>query len=235
MARTAGRGVAVTVSRGTASVAAGATQQLTATLKDSSGTTLTGRAITWASSAPAVATVNGSGLVTAVAAGTATITATSETKNGSAVITVTGTPVVTNPGTVTDLTVAGVTVNSVTLSFTEVTGGNGSPASYDVRYAAGSLSWGSAPSVTNGTCTVPLVGTAIGATKKCTILGLSAGTGYQVQLIASRGTLNVNAVFGALSNVAAGTTPASPLSAAPLASLSPNPARLTPSRDRPTS
>jgi hypothetical protein len=38
------------------------------------------------------------------------------------------------------------------------------------------------------------------------VLGLTPATGYQFQLVAFRGTLNVNAVFGALSNGASGTT-----------------------------
>jgi len=62
---------------------------------------LSGRVITWSSGTPAVATVNGNGLVTGVSAGSATITATSETKQGSSQITVT-----TASGTVT-LTGAG--------------------------------------------------------------------------------------------------------------------------------
>jgi hypothetical protein len=78
----------VTVSPAIVSVYAGATQQLTATPKDAAGTPLSGRVVTWASNAPAVATVNGSGLVTGVAVGTATITATSEIKSGSATVTV---------------------------------------------------------------------------------------------------------------------------------------------------
>ncbi|HXL35366.1 MAG TPA: Ig-like domain-containing protein [Gemmatimonadales bacterium] len=83
----------VTVSPTTASLQAGATRQFTAVIKDSAGNTLTGRAVTWASSTAAVAGVNGSGLVTGVAAGSATITATSEGQNGSSVITVTQVPV----------------------------------------------------------------------------------------------------------------------------------------------
>jgi len=102
--------------------------------------------------------------------------------------------------------VAGVTPNSVTLSFTEVNDGAGQPASYDIRYAAGTLSWSSATSVSQGTCAVPVAGTAIGATRSCTVAGLSPGTSYQFQLVAFRGTLNVDAVFGAFSNVASGTT-----------------------------
>src|SRR6266480_974971 len=75
-----------------ASLTVSATAQLTATPKDSNGTALSGRAVTWATNNPAVATVSGSGLVTGVAAGSATITATSEGKSGSATITVTSVP-----------------------------------------------------------------------------------------------------------------------------------------------
>ncbi len=99
-----------------------------------------------------------------------------------------------------------MTPTSVTLSFTEVNNGTGQPASYDIRYAAGTLSWASATGVSQGTCAVPLAGTAIGATRNCTVTGLSSGTSYQFQLVAFRGTLNVDAVFGAFSNVASGTT-----------------------------
>ena len=63
--------------------------QLTATPRDANGNALTGRIVTWGSTNTAVATVNGSGLVTGVAAGSATITATSETKSGTAALTVT--------------------------------------------------------------------------------------------------------------------------------------------------
>ena len=79
----------VTVSLASASVLVGATDQATATLKDAGGNILTGRAVSWSSSNTSIASVNTSGLVTGVAAGTATITATSEGKSGSATITVT--------------------------------------------------------------------------------------------------------------------------------------------------
>src|SRR5437660_4125176 len=79
----------VTVSPSTVSGSVGQTAQLTATLKDSSGTVLTGRTITWSSSNTAIAGVSASGLVTASGAGTAAITATSESKTGSATVTVT--------------------------------------------------------------------------------------------------------------------------------------------------
>jgi uncharacterized protein YjdB len=84
---------AVTVTPSSASVATGQTVQLTATPKDANGNPLTGRAISWSSSDNTIATVSSSGLVTGVAAGSVTITATSEGKSGTASVTVTGPPV----------------------------------------------------------------------------------------------------------------------------------------------
>lgn len=79
----------VTVTLSATSLTVGQTAQALATLLDSSGNTLTGRSVTWTSSAPGVASVSGAGLVTAVAAGTANIAATSEGKSGGAAVTVT--------------------------------------------------------------------------------------------------------------------------------------------------
>ncbi len=180
----------------------GATQQFSATLKDASGALLTGETVTWASSNPTVATVNGSGLEAGITPGSATITATSGGISGSALVTVTAV----SPGAVANLAVGAKTDTSVTLAFTEVNDGAGKPASYDARYAAGTISWGSASEVSRGSCATPVAGTAVGAPRTCTVLGLKAGTSYQFQVVAFRGTLNVNAVFGALSNVASGTT-----------------------------
>jgi hypothetical protein len=121
-------------------------------------------------------------------------------------LTVVFTPPASSPGTVTDLGVASVTNNSATLSFTEVHDGTGQPAKYYVRFAVAPISWGTATDVSQGTCQVPMAGTVIGARRTCTVLGLSPSTTYQFQLVAFRGTLNVDAVFGELSNVATGTT-----------------------------
>jgi uncharacterized protein YjdB len=211
----------VTVSPSATSIAAGSTAQLAATPQDVSGTALTGHAVTWTSSNNAVATVSDSGLVTAIAAGSATVTATSDGNSGTATITVTA-PVITAPGKVSDLAVAAVTTNSATLSFTEVTGGTGLPASYLVRFARVLRSWHSATEVALGTCKAPVAGTAIGATRTCTVTGLAASTGYQFQLVAFRGTLDVNAVFGARSNVASGATVAT--APTPVATVAVSPA-----------
>jgi len=85
----------VTVQPDSVSVIIGNTSALTATVKDAGGNALTGRAVTWKSSNEGVATVDGSGVVTGVAAGTATVTATSEGKSGSAKVVVTLVPVAT--------------------------------------------------------------------------------------------------------------------------------------------
>src|SRR5215510_14664688 len=80
----------IVVAPADASVTAGGTVQLQVTVTDASGAPLSGRKVTWSSSAGAIATVNGSGLVTGVASGSATITATCEGRTASAAITVTG-------------------------------------------------------------------------------------------------------------------------------------------------
>lgn len=82
----------VTVALASSSLNPGQTTQATATLRDANNNVLTGRTISWSSSNQGVATVSASGLVTAVAAGSAQITATSETKSGSAALTVAAPP-----------------------------------------------------------------------------------------------------------------------------------------------
>src|SRR6266550_627906 len=85
---------AVTVTPASVSVLQGQTVQLTATPRDANGNPLTGRVITWQSSNSAIASVNGSGLVSGVAAGgPVTMTATSEGQSGTATVTVTVAPV----------------------------------------------------------------------------------------------------------------------------------------------
>jgi uncharacterized protein YjdB len=79
----------VKVTLSATSLTVGQTAQAQATLLDTAGNVLTGRSVTWTSSAPGVASVSGAGLVTAVAAGTANIVATSEGKSAGAAVTVT--------------------------------------------------------------------------------------------------------------------------------------------------
>lgn len=78
----------VSVSLARSVIAPGATTSASAVLRDAQGAALTGRAVTWASSAPNVATVDAGGFITAIAPGTTSISATSEGKSGAAVLTV---------------------------------------------------------------------------------------------------------------------------------------------------
>src|SRR5438552_15550359 len=72
----------VTMSPSTPNMYVGGAVQLTATPKDAAGNVLSGRVISWTSSNVALATVSASGLVTGVAVGSVTITATSEGQRG---------------------------------------------------------------------------------------------------------------------------------------------------------
>jgi uncharacterized protein YjdB len=83
----------VTVQPDSISVIVGNTSTLTAIVKDGSDNTLNGRTVTWKSGNTGVATVDANGVVTGVAAGATTVTATSEGKSGSAKVVVTLEPV----------------------------------------------------------------------------------------------------------------------------------------------
>ncbi|HRP06930.1 MAG TPA: Ig-like domain-containing protein [Gemmatimonadales bacterium] len=77
----------VTLSATSATLEINGNTTLVATPRDASGTALSGRTVSWNSDKPAVATVS-NGLVTAVSEGLATITATSEGKSATALVTV---------------------------------------------------------------------------------------------------------------------------------------------------
>lgn len=81
---------AVSVAPGSASRIVGQTASFSAAATDANGNVLSGRAVAWSSSNSSIATVSALGLAKAVAAGTATITATSEGKSGAAQIVVSG-------------------------------------------------------------------------------------------------------------------------------------------------
>ncbi|WP_309670006.1 Ig-like domain-containing protein [Gemmatimonas sp.] len=87
----------VTVAPTSSTLAIGGTTDLVATVRDVNGVVVTGRSVAWTTSAASVATVSSTGRVSAVAAGTSTVTATVDGRSGTAQITVTPTPI----GTVT--------------------------------------------------------------------------------------------------------------------------------------
>lgn len=78
----------VSVSPASPNLQVGASVQLSAVTRDGAGNVLTGRTITWSSASNAIATVSTSGLVTAVAAGSVSVVASSEGQTGSSTITV---------------------------------------------------------------------------------------------------------------------------------------------------
>ena len=154
----------ITVTPASATIAVGGIQQFAATTRDSAGGVLTGRVITWVSTAPAVATVNASGRATGVSAGSASIIATSEGKSDTSVVTVIVVPV------------ASVTVTPATASI--VVGGT-QQFSATTRDSAGGvltgrvITWAStAPAV----ATVSATGLATGVTAgSASIIGTSEG------------------------------------------------------------
>jgi hypothetical protein len=94
--------VSIAVSPNPASVAAGRTHSFTATGTYTDGSVLNlTNSVTWSSSAPPIANVNGTGLASSFVAGTAIITASSGNIGGSAILTVSPPALVTlgvNPG-----------------------------------------------------------------------------------------------------------------------------------------
>ena len=105
-------------------VQVGGTLQLSALLRDASGSTILGRAVSWSSSDQTKATVDLNGVVTGIAPGTVTITATAEGKTGTAPVTVTLLPAPTIGG-ITPATLApGVTATITGTNFSTVPGEN---------------------------------------------------------------------------------------------------------------
>ena len=78
----------VSVSLSSSALATGSSATATAIALDQNGAALSGRTVTWSSSATTVATVSSAGLVQAVGAGTSSIIATIDGKSGQATVTV---------------------------------------------------------------------------------------------------------------------------------------------------
>lgn len=181
----------VTVSPNPASVNAGATQQLTATLVDANNNVLTGRTVTWSTSDASKATVTSDGLVAGVAAGAVTITATSEGKSGTSAVTVIFVPVATvavapstvpiQVGTTTTLAATAKDANGNALSGRSFTWTSSSP-SVSLNLSVGSSVTASGASAGSSTITVTSEGktatsiVTVLAAPPVTILGVSPAT-----------------------------------------------------------
>ena len=90
-------------------VSLGEIVQLTASARDASGNAISGKTFTWSSSDQTIATVSPTGLVTAIANGVATITATTDNVSGTADLTIT-LEEIDQQQTVIDVTVGGLTI-----------------------------------------------------------------------------------------------------------------------------
>lgn len=112
------------------------------------------------------------------------------------------------PAPVVDLKVDTVVAGRVTLEFKEVDDGTGSPADYLMRFRMAPLSWGTAANVTYGTCGGVISGSSVGNRRTCTVTNLLGGTTYEFQLIAYRGDIATDGIYGDLSNIVAASTPA---------------------------
>ena len=170
----------------TATIVRQGTQQLTAALEDAHHNALNGPSIAWSTDAPEVATVSATGLVSAVSAGTATITAESDGKIGTAIITVTPTPVaVVN----VSLAVSSIIAGQTTQASAATLDGDGNPLT------GRSISW---TSTNTGVATVSPTGvmTSIAAGTTA-IVAASEGKSGQAQLT----------VVGAVASITVTLTP----------------------------
>ena len=163
----------VTASTPSTALNLGGTMQASAVVKDGSNNVLTGRTVTWISSRPAVATISGSGLITALSTGTVTFTATSEGVSGDVAVTV-------------QLPVASISLSLISIQLIPT---NTASPTVTMRAADNSILTGrpvawssSAPSVasvnsTTGVITAVAVGTA---TITATVDGVSANMSVKV-------------------------------------------------------
>jgi hypothetical protein len=178
------------------------TRQLTATASDAAGNELS-RTFLWSSSDDAVAQVSSDGLITGIAAGAATITATADGRSGTADITVT-LPPSGRPATVTAFQVAEVTSTSITIEWTEVGNGAGGSADYMIRYGAPRMGSWRDEGVEASQVTVR--GIRSGATLRHTFTDLAPGTRHEFRIRSFRETSGKNVVMGARSKRFIATT-----------------------------
>lgn len=108
------------------------------------------------------------------------------------------TPVV---GVLNDFNVVTIKDTEVTVEFTDVDDGTGTPANLDIRVGSPYVGWGVSTSATLGTCKSPVIGVRVGQKRNCTIQGLKPDTDNGVQAVPFAGQMNTSTVrYGALIN-----------------------------------
>jgi len=175
----------------------GATQQATATGHFSDGTTQDLTAVAgWSSQSPSVATVSGAGLITAKAAGTSIVTATSGTVSGSMTVTVTA---------ATLKSIAVTPANpTLTKGATQQFTATGTFSDNSTQNLTSSVTWSSGTPAT-ATITAAGVATAVGAGSSM-IQATSGAVSGSTLLTVTGPTLSSIAVTPANPSVAKGTT-----------------------------
>ena len=159
----------LTINPASATTAVGLTVPLSAQTLDATGNVLTGRVVGWSSSDQTVATVDNNGVVTGIAAGTVTITASSEGQSSTATVQVTA-GVTTAMLVVVSPAQANVAVGQSVQLSAVVRDANGTvisnaPVTWSTsnRFLAGVSSTGVVTGVAAGTATITAIsGTASG-------------------------------------------------------------------------
>ena len=159
----------ITINPASATTAVGQTVTLSATTLDATGNVLTGRVVGWSSSDQTVATVDNNGVVTGIAAGTVTVSASSEGQSNTATVQVTAS-VATAMLVVVSPAQANVAVGQSVQLSAVVRDANGTvisnaPVTWSTsnRFLAGVSSTGVVTGVAAGTATITAIsGTASG-------------------------------------------------------------------------
>jgi trimeric autotransporter adhesin len=176
----------VSVSLASSSIIIGATTQATTTVKDANGRGLTGRAVTWSSDVPSIATVNAIGFVSAVGAGIANITATSEGQSGSAPIMVMAPSIASVTVTLASSTLATGSRTQATATARDADGnilaGKALTLSSDNASIATVTPQGVVTGVTVGTANITAVGEGVTGSAAITV-AVSAGFGSAAEKI----------------------------------------------------
>lgn len=120
----------VVVTPATNLISVGETKQLTATPQDTNANVLTGRTTAWSSSDPTKVAVSSTGVVTGVAAGSATITATVEGKTGTAEVIVAASSATCTSATALQLAVGAMRVLSAEEKLSFCVGNSASASEY---------------------------------------------------------------------------------------------------------
>lgn len=194
----------VTVSPTTATLSVGGTQQLTPTVAPANATNKT---VSYSSNNTGVATVNGSGLITAIASGSATITVTTQdgAKTATSVITVNTsnvavTSVSLSPATAS-LSVGGTQQLTPTILPSNATNKNVSYASNNTGVATVNAS-GLVTAIANGTATITVT-TADGNKTSTAAITVSTATGNYFTI---KNKWTNNYLYDAGANVGYGAT-----------------------------